>query len=561
MGWKRDPQTADCTMTTAFEATALPSQSTSALGTTITSRSSRSSPNPLEAQCENMRATDESSEWIENNVHSHHALSVCEAERPPILRYVPRIFLFENAPPEATGLALDVYARGAVVMSSLFIGPALLQLATDATEAECDQENCDTRIYGMKPSSLLSNIAIASGLIGSFIMPLFGAIVDHTSYRRQVGAISAVCLVLVKGLEVMISPTTWLFVAILQVFSGVLFNVHICATYAYTSELSTIPAEQTKFNTYYNVILYFSTLVFLVEVLVVAFSLGLGDVGTARVSQIITTATACVFFGLSWSSLFRDRPALSRVPEGQTLLMCGFRKIFQTTAMIRSELPALKWCMLAIMFNESATSALITVATTYMSHFLEMDATEIGVVFLVVLLLGIPGTKLGEKVALRFNPVFSAQICVVVFIFATTVAAFVLTGPDDKQFTVIFGVFWGVCLGWLHPMDSTIFITIIPKGQESELMGIYIFCGQVLSWLPPLLFTALNEAGVEMSIGLASLDVFFFLGLCCLWLMGSYDKALEHARLRSRDGYAISASNNGVDIEDRTGDIALPTLT
>ena len=479
------------------------------------------------------------------------------APLPIAMRRVPRFFRFDNAPPEATGLAIDMYARGTILMSSLFMGPALLSLAYNEAQADCNNCGDDARIYGMKSSSLLSNIAIASGLLGALILPLFGAIVDHTPHRRQVGIWSAACLAGIKGVEIIISSQTWFFVAILQIASGALYYVHACATYAYTSELTHDHKEQTKYNTYYFIVLYVSTLLFLVEVLALAYALKANDVVTARISQAITCITSSLMFYFAWRYLFRDRPALSSVPPGSTLIGTGFQKILTSSTMIRHDFPALKWLMWAIMTSESATAALITIATTYMSHFLEMDATEIGIVFLLVLVMGIPGSKLGEILGLRYNPVASAKACVIFFIASTTTAALVLTGPEEKRLTPIFGALWGMGLGWLHPMHSTIFITITPRGQESELMAIYLFCGQVLSWLPPLLFTILNEAGVHMSIGLASLNVFFAAGLSFLLLMGDYHVALEQARL-NRDGHAVPQDEYATENSD---EISLPPMT
>ena len=83
-----------------------------------------------------------------------------DAPLPLVMRRIPRFFRFDNASPEATGLTLDAYARGTVLMSSLFMGPALLTLANDAAQEKCNNCGDDARIYGMKPSSLLSNIGM-----------------------------------------------------------------------------------------------------------------------------------------------------------------------------------------------------------------------------------------------------------------------------------------------------------------------------------------------------------------------------------------------------------------
>ena len=443
------------------------------------------------------------------------------------LRFAPWCFRFDNAPPEATGLAVDFYARATILMSTILLGPALLQLASEASG--CSGEvGCNNRVYGMRPSALLSNIAILSNLLVALLMPLFGAVVDHTPYRRQVGMYSAFLLTLVKGIETTISSKTWLLISCLQVLAYVLYFVHITSTYAYGSELSNNHKDQAKYNTSFFVILYVSTLIYSVIVLALVLALDADNVTTARIAIILATVTCATLFPIVWFNFFPKRPAKSTVPEGQSLLLCGFRKLLQTGHRIRTELPALRWLMLSIMFSEAATGALITVSSTYMTQYLDMNASELGVVVFCVLLMGAPGSKLAELLAIKVNPLFAAKVLVVFFIFVTFIAVLVLTGPLRKQYTAIFGILWGLGLGGLHPMHTTLFMTISPHGQETEMMGTYIFAGQVLAFLPPLLFSVLIEFGVDMKVGLASLDVFFGIGFVFLCLIGDYHRALDY---------------------------------
>lgn len=72
-------------------------------------------------------------------------------------------------------------------------------------------------------------------------------------------------------------------------------------------------------------------------------------------------------------------------------------------------------------------------------------------------------------------------------------------------------------------------ITIIPKHKDAELMGAYLFFGQILAWLPPLVFTALNEAGISIRINMLSLILFWFISVVCLQIMGPYENALRAA--------------------------------
>ena len=51
-----------------------------------------------------------------------------------------------------------------------------------------------------------------------------------------------------------------------------------------------------------------------------------------------------------------------------------------------------------------------------MSEYLEMNSLQIGMVLLVVMIGGMPGSSIGKYFFRRYqNPIWSAQICLVVF--------------------------------------------------------------------------------------------------------------------------------------------------
>lgn len=251
------------------------------------------------------------------------------APLPPAARWVPSCLRFDHGPMEATGLAVDNWVMGPIFMSSMFLGPALLELATEAAGCVYDESQdtiCDNKVYGFRPSSLLTNMAVASGLLVPICLPFVGAIVDHTPYRKQVAAAAGIWLAVVKAFEIGVGPRTWFVITILQVTSSILYNIHVTATYAYNSELSSSPEAQANYNSFYSMVQYVSMVVFLVAVLVTSGILEAGNVQTARISQTFTSVTALILFTYSWYYLFRDRPATAVVRPGQNLLTSGFAK-------------------------------------------------------------------------------------------------------------------------------------------------------------------------------------------------------------------------------------------
>jgi hypothetical protein len=91
-------------------------------------------------------------------------------------------------------------------------------------------------------------------------------------------------------------------------------------------------------------------------------------------------------------------------------------------------------------------------------------------------------------------------------------------------------MFWGVAIGWVYPTEKTIYVTIIPRGQEGELMGTYICACQLLSWCPPLIFSIMNEMGFTMRLGMITLCIFFSVSFVILFFVGDYYEAVSHAR-------------------------------
>ncbi|KAL7554523.1 hypothetical protein ACHAWF_017980 [Thalassiosira exigua] len=333
-----------------------------------------------------------------------------------------------------------------------------------------------------------------------------------------------------RVIEVFMGKTTWFAVSALQVINMVIWNTYQCSIFAYTAELSTSPDAQTGYNARFQTIYYVSMLAFLASVMTTSALLGVGDLGTARVSQSLAFVICASVFSYSWAQFFRPRPALRDVPPGSTLLKSGFQELSSTIGRIWRSWQTLRYFLLSVSLSESATAALSTISTTYMTHVLEMSAAQIGKVFLCVFVAGIPGSKLGGWIGVKLNPLRSALLCLAVLVVNTSLASYMLTGPEHQAEMYGFAAIWGVCLSWIHPTHAALYCTIIPRGRETELMGIYIFAGSVLSWLPPLVFTCLNEAGVSMAVGLASLNVFFVGGFVLFMWIGDFDTASAISR-------------------------------
>lgn len=473
-------------------------------------------------------AADNASDGAGNTATSHN--------KRPASSFASKYLPYQDSPVEATGCAIDVYARATIFMSTFFVGPALLKLASEQAidiagcSAMIDESYYDecaktSRIYGFKPSSLLTNMGTITSLVSIISLPLFGAIVDFTPYRKQVGMFTAVGVALIKIFELGLGPTTWFFVVCLQILSSFLYQTHAATMDTYSAELSNQPTKQSKFQSSFALIMFASMFLYMLEVLIPSRILHLGDIATARFAIVVSICNSLPLFLLAWVYFFRDRPPASKLPNGNTILTAGFRKLGSTFHEISSKYGHVKhFLVFSLAWSEAGSRTLPIIAITYMSDFLEMNSQEIGVALLMTLIGGMPGALIGNYVCRLYqNPVRSTQICLILFTTNTLFAGILLRASTQKNWMYGFAFVWGICQGWLHPQHTTIFVTIAPKENGAvELMGLYLFFCQILSFIPPLVFTILNELGVPMWVGISSLALYSFVGLIGLIFMVDY---------------------------------------
>lgn len=465
--------------------------------------------------------------------------------------------------PEAFGWALDGMGRSVAFMgAAVFGGTALLNLAKEAAgcetkppEGQTDVPDCDGRVYGIRPSSLLTTFSTAVALVSAALLPLVGSIIDHTPYRLLVGRISAVAVVALLFPFIFINENTWFAMGILVLVVAFVGWIHTCVSFAYLPEVTDDEEEMIRFTASFTIVQYASTVLYILAMVGAIYALGLTDdyVASNRIAQSVSFAITFVVFGVSWTRLFGERPAFQQVPEGSTLLTAGFKNVYHTSKRIYNNHPALKWFYAAVALSDAGAQSLASIALTFVTDQLQFTSTENGIAVLVLLVGTIPGCVLSKVVTRRFNPVRSAAACLVLLTGVTAAAAALLTGPDRKPLAFVCAAAWGVGTGWKYSSERFLVCRIIPEGQDAELMGMYLFAGQVLVWLPALIFTGMNEAGVPMRVGIGTVGIFFLLGMVGYCMVGDYEEAVRCAKASTEGDIDIVC----VDSEDhQTSDLS-----
>jgi len=286
-------------------------------------------------------------------------------------------------------------------------------------------------------------------------------------------------------------------------------------------------AKMNGFSSTFTSIQFSSQAGFLLIVTVISIVINSSSVVTAQISQGINTLCAILLFGFGWFKYMTPRPAAKELPEGRSLLLAGFRQNLSTAKSVnRFFKKGLRWYFLALTFAEASASALVTLSVIYLGDSLKLTGGEIGIFFLISLVSTLPGTVISWWVTKRTDPTTSWKFANVYLFVAMMIGCLVLEGLP-KYCAYIWGVFVGLGLGWFYPTENLFFSIIMPKGQEAEMAGFYVYCSVILSWLPPLVFTLLMEVNLPQKYGVIVVGVFFLVGAACLMFTSPWEEIVE----------------------------------
>jgi MFS-type transporter involved in bile tolerance (Atg22 family) len=280
--------------------------------------------------------------------------------------------------PEVAGWGMNSAGRGPLNQVGGYVGTAILRLATKS--AGCKTVACNKKIYGFMPSSLLTLTTSIVGVIAAFLMPIVGAVVDHTQYRRFMGIVSGFLSVVLIGAQISISANNWFIMLIIDAIQTFVYVVHTTAVFAYLPDLSLDQEVISHYTSRFNMHQYASQFVFVTLILIAGIAHGTdksieSTVRTAREGAAIAFSFGVVFIGYSWTFLFRPRPALSRVPPGSTLLTAGFKQVQSTMTVVWQKYRHLRWFMISLLFSpEAGAGVVLSIAVTYRKYYIPYHA-------------------------------------------------------------------------------------------------------------------------------------------------------------------------------------------
>lgn len=168
-----------------------------------------------------------------------------------------------------------------------------------------------------------------------------------------------------------------------------------------------------------------------------------------------------------------------------------------------------------------------------------------------MLFMNIPGALLSKYMCKKINPLNSFRCAELMFATTNALIAGTITGSTDrdKNLVYFYAALTGIAFGWMFPSQRTLAVALIPKGQETEIMGLISFFGQILGWLPLVVFLLMNQAGVDMRWGLSTISFFLVTSFLFTLMVGPFDDAVAKVSHTSEIFVNEYAKKSGVNAD------------
>eukprot|EP00518_Triparma_eleuthera_P009510 CAMPEP_0182483464 /NCGR_PEP_ID=MMETSP1319-20130603/41368_1 /TAXON_ID=172717 /ORGANISM="Bolidomonas pacifica, Strain RCC208" /LENGTH=473 /DNA_ID=CAMNT_0024685271 /DNA_START=86 /DNA_END=1503 /DNA_ORIENTATION=- len=458
---------------------------------------------------------------------------------------------------ESRGYIACMVVRGAGFSSSLFVQFSLISLAyrsmrctstgkqllgnqtvAEAEDAgiDCQGEFPGTGMPVISGFALLSSI---SSVLTFLSFPLLGAFADTTPQRKTFTIGTLLLYVVYSFPLIFIDEGNWPVYVFVSLFGmQILRDFHNPCIAAYCTEIAEGEEQLVALQSVGRFYELVSGLVMLGAVgLVGGGGMGLDIKGIAVIGNI-------AFLGLGLPTLafvstrLQERPVL-RQRRGS--ILDPLFQFFSTVKELWRTNTALLQYLCGVACTDCSISGLVFLLPIYAMQQLNIanPAYLVGLVMLFCPLGAIIGKNLGSRTGARHCYVAFLALLVV----SQVVGVAFVTKPEHVLRIYPLSVGFGVALGGIMPMQKSVYMSVIPSGQEVEMQGIYLLFSQVLSFFPNLWFgyCVSAEVGGESNsrrAGVGALVAFSIAGMCLCGLFFDDErgkvKAQETAKLRFR---------------------------
>ncbi len=366
-----------------------------------------------------------------------------------------------------------------------------------------------------------------SSILVALMTPVLGAIADFSGRKKQFLIVSTlVCAIATVGLYFMQSSMVFLALAIFVV-ANVAFESGQVFYNGFLPEIST--SENTgRISGLGQGLGYIGGLLSLIVALGMV-RLWLPDEGglNVRATNLLVTGWVLLFSIPVFRNL-RERGE-RRSASLSTYVRIGFGRVADTFRHLRSYREAAMLLVARLVYNDGLVTV-FSMASIYIGAVYGLAWEQLIVLAIVVnLFAGLSAVAFGF-VTDRIGGKRTIAFTLVVLLFATIYGAW---APTIGHFWVA-AILVGMMVGPNQAASRSLLGQLIPEQKHGEMFGFYAFSGRLSAVLGPLTFGLVLAATGNYRIAMATIAVFFVVGLLLLALVRE-EEGMELARRMSKE--------------------------
>ena len=274
-----------------------------------------------------------------------------------------------------------------------------------------------------------------------------------------------------------------------------LFFLHTTTRLAYFPRMTDNKQTLMKYVAIIDATKYISHISYLILIYTISKLFHLSFTATARICVIIAFVISSPLMHRAWTKI-SDVPALQERPKNKNIVISSFKKLMKTFHEIENRNEPMKWILLSNAISNPVFAGIFSIGPTFGKEHLDFDASQSALAVIMVSIASIPGALICKHISAKMNPLVSMRLFMLSVFLSGVFSATFVTGPDSKIAGYIFFGILGLSAGGYYVAETALFSMLVPEVKETELMGVYVSFVRILMWLPPLMFTLINEAGI-----------------------------------------------------------------